>query len=385
MDVRRREFLLQAALITASSHFFGCAGQEAPPPRVAGGPGDAPAPAKAGPKKVLILGGTKFLGPQLVDASRAHGHTVTLFNRGKTNPQLFPDVEKLHGDRDTGDLAALRGRTWDVVIDTSGFVPRKVKASAELLASSGQYVFVSSISVYDKPPVTGVDEESAVGQLTDPNVEKVDEKTYGPLKAACERAAEAAMPGRVTNVRPGLIVGPGDGTDRFTYWPARIQAGGEVLAPGIPADPVQFIDVRDLAEWMVLAYEKAHVGVYNAVGPAQPLTVGEFLKRTNDALGGGARFEWVDAKFLADHKVEPWSDMPVWVPGDGEDAGVARTSIKKALAKGLTFRSLEVTAKDTAAYWNALPEERRAKPRAGITRAREAEVLAAWHERAKAR
>src|SRR5262249_17243997 len=163
---------------------------------------------------------------------------------------------------------------------------------------------------------------SPLGKLDDPTVEKVDEKTYGPLKAACERAAEAAMPGKVTVVRPGLIVGPGDGSDRFTYWPVRIHEGGEVLAPGNPRDPVQIIDVRDLAEWIILCAEKKHVGAYNAVGPEKQMGVGEMLARTDKALGAGARFTWVDAKFLAEKKVEPWSDMPVWVPPDGEDAGV---------------------------------------------------------------
>ncbi len=331
--------------------------------------------------KILILGGTKFLGPELVDAARGRGHALTLFNRGKTNPGLFPDVEKLHGDRDDGTLDALRGRTWDVVIDTSGFVPRKVKATAELLSGARQYLFVSSVSVYDKPPTTGVDESGAVGKLTDPNVEKIDEGSYGPLKAACERAAEAAMPGKVTNVRPGLIVGPGDGSDRFTYWPARIKDGGDVMAPGDPADPVQYVDVRDLAAWMIRAAENGDVGVYNVAGPKERQGVGEMLTRTNAATGGRARFEWVDAKFLASQKVEAWSDMPVWVDPVSDDAGIARVSSARAIAKGLTFRPLEETVKDTLTWFATLPEERRNKLRAGITRAREAEVLAAWRAR----
>jgi 2'-hydroxyisoflavone reductase len=374
MHSSRRTFLLQTAL---AAHAVACG---------ASAPGAAPATAAevnkpAAPKKILILGGTRFLGPEIVEAAQKHGHTLTLFNRGKTNPGLFPNIEKLHGDRDNGTLDALRGRTWDVVIDTSGYYPREVKQAAELLAGAEQYIFVSTVSVYDKPPATGVDENSPVGKLDDPTVEKVDEKTYGPLKAACERAAEAAMPGKVTTVRPGLIVGPGDGSDRFTYWPVRLHDGGEVLAPGNPSDPVQVIDVRDLAEWIILCAEKKHFGVYNAAGPEKQMGVGEMLARIDKGVGANAKLTWVDAKFLAEKKVEPWSDMPVWVPPDGEDAGVARASIAKALARGLTFRPLEATAKDTLAYWLGLPEERRKKPKAGLDRAREAEVLAAWHAR----
>jgi 2'-hydroxyisoflavone reductase len=182
-------------------------------------------------------------------------------------------------------------------------------------------------------------------------------------------------------VRPGLIVGPGDNSDRFTYWPARIHDGGEVLAPGQPSDPVQFIDVRDLAEWILLTCEKRLFGTFNACGPDKPMGVGEMLARTDKALGAGARFTWVDAKFLADQKVEPWSDMPVWVPPDGEDAGVSRMSNERAVANGLAFRPIEQTAKDTLSYWLAQPEDRKKKPRAGISRPREAEVLAAWHAR----
>jgi nucleoside-diphosphate-sugar epimerase len=378
MQSTRRTFLLEAAI---AAHALACGS-----PATRGGTElRAASPSRPMPKKILILGGTRFLGPELVEAAQQRGHTLTLFNRGKTNPGLFPNIEKLHGDRDAGTLDALRGRTWDVVIDTSGYYPRAVKASAELLAGASQYVFVSSVSVYDKPPATGVDETAPVGRLEDPTVEKVDEKTYGPLKAACERAAEAAMPGKVTVVRPGLIVGPGDGSDRFTYWPVRLHEGGEVLAPGTPSDPVQLIDVRDLAEWIIRACERHHVGIFNAAGPEKAMGVGEMLARTDKAVGGGARFTWVDAKFLAEKKVEAWSDMPVWVEPTGEDAGIARVSSARAIAKGLTFRPLEATAKDTLSWWLAQPEERRKKRRAGLDRAREAEVLAAWHARGGAR
>lgn len=359
-------------LLTRRSLLLGAAALGACAPRAA-----APAPARS--KRILVLGGTQFLGPEIVRIARARGHTLTLFNRGKTNPQLFPDVEKLHGDRKTGELAALDGRTWDAVIDTSGYVPRTVTESATRLRSTRQYVFVSSISVYDTPSPSGVDESAKVGVLEDPATEKVDEKTYGPLKAACERAAEAALPGRVTVIRPGLIVGPDDPSDRFTYWPARLDGGGEVLAPGDPQDPVQFIDARDLASFTVLSIERETFGTYNAVGPGQPM--GVVLSEIARAIRSPASLTWVDADFLAAQKVAPWSDMPVWVPSKGEEAGLARIDTRKAMAKGLVCRPVSSTARDTLAWWRSLPEERRAKPRAGLSRDRERDVLAAFHAR----
>ncbi len=336
------------------------------------------------PKKVLILGGTSFLGPEIVEIAQAHGHTITLFNRGKTNPQLFPNIEKLQGDRKKSALDALKGRTWDVVIDTSGYFPRQVTESAGILREAKQYIFVSSISVYDKPPASGVDEDGAVGKLEDPTIEKIDGKTYGPLKAACERAAEAQMPGKVTVVRPGLIVGPGDPTDRFTYWPVRLDGGGEVIAPGQPSDPVQIIDVRDLAAWIVTAFEEGHMGVYNAVGPAKPIGIGEMLEAVKTSVGSSATLTWVDAPFLESEKVSPWGDMPVWM-GPGDDAGLARVSSARAIAKGLVFRPIGDTARDTLKWWKELPEARRAKKGAGISRDREREVLAAFTARSTKR
>lgn len=331
-------------------------------------------------KKILILGGTRFLGPALVAAARARGHTLTLFNRGKTNPGRFPDLEQLHGDRD-GHIEALAGRKWDAVIDTSGYVPRIVKASATLLAPNvGHYVFVSTISVYgnvDKP----TDEDSPVAQLKEPT-ESVSGGSYGPLKALCEKAAEAAMPGRVTVVRPGLIVGPDDPTDRFTYWPVRIARGGEVLAPGAPSDPVLYIDVRDLAEWMIRLVERRTTGVFNALGPAGTLGVGAFVDGIKRGVGGDARFTFVDAKFLDENGVHPWTDMPVWVPPSGDDAYMGRISRARAVKAGLTFRPVADTARDTLAWWRTLPEIRRARMGAGITPELERAVLAAWHKKA---
>jgi nucleoside-diphosphate-sugar epimerase len=329
-------------------------------------------------KTLLILGGTGFLGPQIVGAAKASGWAITLFNRGKTNPGLFPDLEKLHGDRNS-DLKSLEGRVFDAVIDTSGYFPRQVRDSAMLLGKSAKhYVFVSSISVYSDLSKPGVDETGPVAILKDPSVEKVTGETYGGLKALCEKAAEAAMPGRVTNVRPGLIVGPNDGSDRFTYWPVRVSRGGEVLAPDKPEDPVQFIDVRDLGAWIVRAIDTRTTGVFNAT--SAPLRMGDVLDACKAASGSDARFTWVDAAFLAAQKVEEWSDLPVWTSPLGSDAGGGQVSNARAVAKGLAFRPVKATAKDTLDWWKTLPKERTDKMRAGLKADREAAVLTAWHE-----
>jgi 2'-hydroxyisoflavone reductase len=335
------------------------------------------------PKKVLILGGTAFLGPEVVGPALRRGHTVTLFNRGKTNPHLFPDVEKLHGDRDS-DLSALRGRSWDAVVDTSGYVPRIVRKSAEALRESvGQYIFISTISVYDPSNRSTVTEESKVATLADPTTEKVGPETYGALKALCERAVEDTLAGRVTSIRPGLIVGPGDPTDRFTYWPARAARGGEAVAPGTPHDPVQVIDVRDLGEWIVTMIERRDVGVYNAVGPRDVLTIGDMLEACAGAAASDVKFTWVDASFLEAQEVAPWSDMPVWIPPSGSDAGATRIRNSRALEKGLTFRPIAETARDTLAWFRTLPPERQSKLHAGLTAEREAAVLEAWNHRSR--
>lgn len=362
MALTRRDFL-QTSLATLAA----CAA-----PR-AGGPGTS----SGSPSRILILGGTSFLGPALVEAARARGDTITLFNRGKTNPGRFTDLEQLQGDRD-GKLDALRGRRWDVVYDTSGYLPRIVKLSAELLAPSvDRYVFVSSISAYEETIPPDSDETAPLAKLTDPATEDI-RASYGALKAACERAAEAAMPGRVLVVRPGLIVGPGDPTDRFTYWPVRLSEGGEVLAPGTGDDPIQVIDVRDLGNWMVSMGARRATGIFNGVGPAARTTMRDMLAACQPASGPAARLTWVPTAFLEKEKVEPWSDMPVWIPAGGPESGMSQVSIARAVAAGLRFRPLSETARDTLAWWNGLPAERRAKPRAGIPREREQQVLAAW-------
>ena len=331
----------------------------------------------AKPLRILILGGTGFLGPHLVENARARGHTLTLFNRGKTHPEMFPDLEQLRGDRN-GQLDALKGRKWEGVIDTSGYVPRVVKMSADLLAPAvKQYVFISSISVYPDDVKPGANESTPVQVLTEPGSEEV-RKHYGALKALCEQAAEAALPGRATNVRPGLIVGPGDPTDRYTYWPARLDRGGEVLTPGTGDEPVQYVDVRDLAAWIVQTIERGQVGVFNATGPEKPLTMAAMLSSCSKAASRRSTLVWVPEKFLAEHKVTPWEDMPVWT---GAEGGFSQIDCSKAIRGGLRFRSADETAKDTLTFWKELPEERRHKPRAGLSPEREQEVLAAWKTR----
>jgi 2'-hydroxyisoflavone reductase len=325
--------------------------------------------------KLLILGGTRFLGRHLVEVARARAHQITIFNRGQHNPGLFADVEKLRGDRD-GNLDALKGGRWDAVIDTCGYVPRVVRESAELLSTAtDHYTFISSISVYADISQSGLDEDAAVGRLDDESVEEVDGETYGPLKALCEQAALAAMPGRVLIVRPGLIVGPHDPTDRFTYWPTRFDRGGEVLAPQ-PADaPVQVIDVRDLAGWTVKMVERGETGIYNATGPAQQLTMGDVMESCLRAAGENAFLTWLPPDFLNEKKVTPWIDLPLWLPGE-ETAGVMAVNIDKAIGAGLTFRPLSETIRDTLSWAKGRPDDH--EWRAGLTPEKEDELLDAW-------
>ena len=305
--------------------------------------------------RLLVLGGTKFLGRHAVDAALAAGHEVTLFTRGQTNPELFPEAEHLHGDRD-GDVAALEGRSWHGALDTSGFVPRVVRQSAELLRDSVQrYVFVSSISVYDDFSAP-VDESSRLARLEDPSSEEVLEH-YGALKAACEKVVEDAYGDRSARVRAGLIVGPHDATDRFTYWPRRIAAGGDVHCPGDPEAPVQFVDVRDLAAWLVTLALRGPGGVFNATGPAEPLSFVELLERARTAIGSDANLVWTDEQRILDADVQPWTELPLWLP-DRDYAGMARADISRALGAGLAFRPLEETVVDTLAWDRTVPGNR---------------------------
>ena len=323
---------------------------------------------------LLILGGTRFLGRYLVEAALRDGHGVTLFNRGISDPDLFPEVETIKGDRD-GDLSSLRGRRWDAAIDTCGYVPRVVRASAGLLADAvDHYTFVSSISVYTDDVGPGTDEDEPVEELEDPTVEDVTGETYGGLKALCERAAEEEMPGRVLNVRPGLISGPHDPTDRFTYWPRRVAAGGEVLAPDQPERRVQYIDVRDLAGWMVKMSTEQQTGTYNATGPAHELQMGELLQECEAVGGGGARLVWVSEEFLEENGVEPFTEMPLWVPR--EYAAMQEVDPGRAMAAGLAFRSVAETIRDVLDWDRTRAGKDLA---AGLKPERERELLAAWH------
>jgi 2'-hydroxyisoflavone reductase len=323
--------------------------------------------------RLLVLGGTKFLGRAAVEEAVARGHNVTLFNRGQTNPELFPEAEKLRGDRD-GGLSALEGGEWDAVIDPSGFVPRIVRDSAELLRGSvGHYVFVSSGSVYSGPYEPGYDENAPTVELEDPKSEDVA-RDYGALKAACEEVVREVFPEGHTNVRAGLIVGPHDGSGRFTYWPLRLSVGGEALAPAPPERLVQFIEARDLGAWLVECCERQVVGTFNAT--SEPLPLGDVLAACRT---GDAEIVWVDEQFLLDEGVGPWMELPLWVPPD--EGAFLEMSVSKAVEAGLTFRPVEETARDTLAWAQETGAELVTETpygTAGLDSSREAELLQAW-------
>lgn len=336
--------------------------------------------------RILILGGTGFTGPHQVRYALGRGHKVTLFNRGR-KPDGWPDqVEELIGDRNTGDLKALEGREWDVCIDNPTTLPSWVRDVGRVLHGKiQQYVFISTISVYaadDEP----ADESASLARYTgaDAMVETSESfranvgELYGPLKALSEQEANRQFPGMTTIIRPGLIVGPGDESDRFTYWPVRLSRGGEVLAPGDGSDPVQIIDARDLAEWTIRMAESRTFGTLNATGPDQSIEMREMLGGIAAAIHSDARITWVPWDFLEAQKVAPWTDMPVWIPAQGDGAGFAKRSIRKAVAAGLTFRALAITAADTLDWFKQQPAGRQAKLKAGMSPAREAELLSAW-------
>jgi 2'-hydroxyisoflavone reductase len=355
--------------------------------------GDGPAPGGEAvrkaprPLRILILGGTGFTGPHQVRYALARGHRLTLFNRGR-HPREWPaPVEELVGDRNTGNLEALKGREWDVCIDNPTTLPFWVRDAGQVLAGKvRQYVFISTLSVYASDKEAGQDETAPLAAYkgvdamkeTQETLRKDVEALYGPLKALSEKEAERWFPGMTTVVRPGLIVGPGDESDRFTYWPVRLDRGGEVLAPGDGTDPVHLVDARDLAEWTIRMVESATLGVFNAMGPAHALTMGDLVCGVRAATTAGAQVVWVPAEFLEQQKVGAWGDMPVWVPGTGDTGGFARRSNRRGVEAGLTFRPLAVTALDTLGWFRTLPPERQASLRAGIAPERERQVLAAW-------
>ena len=340
--------------------------------------------------KILIIGGTKFLGRHLIRAAQEGGHEVTIFNRGRHSSENFAGVEQIEGDRNT-DLDKLEGRVWDVCIDTCGYLPQTVKLSAERLKDAvGQYIFVSSISAYAGFPEIDFDETAPLARLSDEQkkrVEVIDPQApltgavlgdmYGALKVLCEVEAERSMPGRVLQVRSGLIVGAYDPTDRFTYWVTRVASGGEVLAPGEPGRYVQMIDARDLAEWIVKMAETNTTGIFHAGGKALDLTFGQMLGEIKTVTGSDARLTWVDEEFLRREKVEPWSEMPLYLyESDVDDKGFLTANIDKMLATGAEFRPLEDTIRETLEWRKTIPDE----IKAGISREREAELLGKWHE-----
>jgi 2'-hydroxyisoflavone reductase len=323
--------------------------------------------------KILIIGGTRFLGRHLVNSARARGHEVTLFNRGKTNPELFGQVDKIHGDREK-DLDQLAGQNWDAVIDTCGYFPRIVKMSAKALKDRVEsYVFISSISVYESLQKIGINEGDPVGKIEDETIEEITETSYGPLKALCEEAVQDVFGVSSLIIRPGLIVGPHDPTDRFTYWPVRVARGGDIIAPDKPEALTQIIDVRDLSDFIIELVQQNVSGVFNATGPDHELTFGTLLDTCKLVSASDAKFHWASVDFLNQNNVAPWSEMPAWLPDIGEDAGFARVDISKALKAGLEFRPLEDTVRDTLKWAKEyLPDH---EWKAGLTSEREAELL----------
>src|SRR2546421_6949447 len=387
MSTSRRKFLKLSALASGSVGLGLVPGMSALSNSVSSS-GKAPKSLR-----ILILGGTGFTGPFQVKYALSRGHKVTVFNRGKTHPGELPkEAEQLIGDRN-GKLDALKGRTWDVCIDIPTTLPVWVRDAAQILKGNvDRYVFISTISVFSDNSKPGMDESGPLAQYKGTDAMKETPETlrasnyglYGPLKVLSEKETEKWFPGKALVIRPGLIVGPGDESDRFTYWPVRVAKGGEVLAPGKPTDPVQFIDARDLAEWIIRMAEKGTVGIFNATGPKTTLGIGGMLDGIKQATKSNAKFTWASAEFLAEQKVRPWGDMPVWIPPRGEDGGgLTSISIQKALAQGLTFRSLSDTTQATLDWFKKQPADRQAKMHAGITAEREAQVLAAWHAKSQ--
>ncbi|MCA0299261.1 MAG: NAD-dependent epimerase/dehydratase family protein [Proteobacteria bacterium] len=358
-------------------------------PSFATAAGEAKPVGKAAkPLNILILGGTGFTGPFQVEYALKRGHKVTLFNRGKRpSPEWPAAVEQLHGDRNTGDLAALKGRTWDVCIDNPTSLPFWVRDAGQVLKGNvGHYLFISTISVYADGSKPGINENSPLAQYkgkdamaeTQQTLRADIENLYGPLKALSEAEAHKQFGKNVAIVRPGYIVGPRDETDRFTYWPHRVAQGGEILVPGDGNDPIQIIDGRDLGEWMIRLAEAGTTGTFNACGPDYPLSMDAMLYGCQAVTGGGMTLTHVSPAFLDEQQV----GLPIWVPSkDNPYAGYGAVSNERAIAAGLTFRPLATTVQDLLAWFHSLPAERQAKLGAGITREKEAELLKAWHAR----
>lgn len=382
MTTTRRDFIRTTGVLGAGFALGAGSACGRDSEEAAGGGSGSGAPE---PKRLLILGGTGFIGPHMVRYAVERGHEVSIFTRGRSEADLPESVEHLIGDRND-DHAALGGRTWDVVLDNNTQDYRWVQTSTELLAdATDHYVFVSSISAYD---LEGFGWENADRILREPAVDEDaprvprpddwtmgDDAPYGLMKRLSEDIVHAAFPGRAAVVRPGLIVGPGDPTDRFTYWPVRLDEGGEVLAPGDPEHAVQVIDQRDLTEWIVRMAEQGTTGDFNATGPAERLSMGSMLDQIGTVATNPYELTWVPESFLETQNVSPWTDLPAWIPGDP----LSFVDVSDAVAAGLTFRPLPVTARDTLEWDKSRPAEERENRRFGMSREREREVLDAWH------
>jgi len=332
--------------------------------------------------KVLFMGGTGFIGPHMVRALLNAGHEVTLFNRGKSNPHLFPDLAKIKGDRLTDDIKQVSGHEWDLIVDSSCYIPRAVDMLMDAVNTDQvkQYIFISTISVYASFSQAGITEDSPLAKMDeDPDSEDID-KWYGALKVRCEEQAEKAMPGRVTQVRCGLIIGPGDKSDRFTYWPVMASGSDEMLAPGTGDDPLQTIDARDLADWVLHCINQKLVGPFNSTNPAGLYNFRDVLHMCRDELNPDLKLTWIPEDFLETQNLQESGGLPLWVGSDEEYAGIWKVNAGLAASKGLKARPLSESIKDTWAWWLTLPEERTAKLKTGISPERQAEILAAWHE-----
>ena len=333
--------------------------------------------------RILILGGTAFTGPHLIKYALKRGHEVSIFNRGKTKPtvhkELFDEVEKLIGDRND-NLEVLKGRQWDAVIDNYATFPRWVRQTTDILKGNAEiYLFTSSLSVHAGFSKRGLNEKDPVATTNDPTIE--DMSAYGPLKALSEEVTRKAFGKGAIIVRPHLIVGPGDHTDRWTYWPVRIEKGGEILAPGDYNRPVQYIDARDLAEFEIHLIEQQYGGTYSAVGPLSELNMAEMLYGLRAIVSNDIRFTWIDQEFLEQNDITPWREMTAWMPSGGEFDGFGSFENKKAVSAGLSYRTLADTAQATLSWWNKLPDERKKQPKAGLDAQKEKIVLKSWHSR----
>jgi len=328
--------------------------------------------------KILIIGGTRFLGRYLVEAAQKRGHSLALFNRGQSNPELFSNIEAFHGDRD-GGLDILGDRRWDAVIDTCGYFPRIVQQSADFFRTkTGHYTFISSISVYKDLSHSGYDESAPLATIDNTSKEEITGETYGPYKAICENQIQKAFPDGALNIRPGLIVGPHDLSDRFTYWVTRCAKGGDILLPKPEDRELQCIDVRDLSEWTISMIENDAKGVYNASGPDYALTMKKLIGVCRTVTGSHSEMYWVDEQFLLDHDVAPWTELPIWI-AEKESAGMLNADISKAIQAGLKFRTMVETVRDTYEWARTRPADY--KPRAGLDPEKEKKVLEAWFNR----